>query len=524
MRTLLLGLVLAIVNSLTVNGQQSDEYRPGYHFTAPKNWINDPNGLIYHNGTYHLFYQHNPVANVWGNMSWGHATSRDLLTWQHQPLAIPQFTHADGKTKTAIFSGSIVVDRGNRNGFCPAGTTDCLVAVYTGNVMEGDTQRAQYQNLAYSADNGLTWTQYANNPVLDLHTKEFRDPSVSWYAPQQKWLMAVIKPTDHQTAFYESKNLKDWTLLSLFGPAGDTTRVWECPALVSVPVLDEAGKSVGGLQKWVLFVSSGHPQKNYLGMQYFVGNFDGTTFTLDPKNPKPVAPAVSNVVDWGKDYYAAIPFNDLPAPGNGPARPIMMGWLNDWEYANKLPTTPFKGAMSVPRQISLRETPAGYELVQTPLSLQARRGPAFLRKNLIVRGSQPLPFAGESYELDADIALGTAGKISLHLLKSGAEQSVLTYDVATQTLAFDRTKSGKVAFSDRFSSIETMVVKPQNGRLKLHLLVDRSVVEIFANGGQRVLTDLVFPTRHDGQIELMAEGGQAEYKSLTIWPIKPDGK
>lgn len=481
-----------------------EEYRPGYHFTAPKNWINDPNGLIYANGAYHLFYQHNPFDNVWGHMSWGHAVSKDLLTWQNLPLAIPEFTHPDGKTSTAIFSGSTVMDKGNKSGLCPAGTKDCMVAIYTGNVSESNKQTAQYQNLAYSADEGRNWTQYASNPVLDLKTKEFRDPNVFWYAPQQKWVMTVIKPTDHQAAFYESKNLKDWTLLSLFGPQGDTTKVWECPALFEVPVEGSSQK------KWLLTLSSGHRQKNYLAMQYFVGDFDGKTFTAQKQNE-------ILYVDGGKDYYAAIPFNDRP---DSQKKPIMIGWLNDWEYANKVPTSPFKGAMSVPREISLTKTPDGYRLVQIPVLLAPLRGKPITKTNLTVTGMVPLDFTGESYELEAEISFGPAKKVGIQLLKSGDETSTLLYDVATGTLSFDRTKSGNVSFSDRFPSVESMVVNPQNGILKLHILVDASVVEVFANGGRQVMTDLVFPTKHEGRVDLMSEGGTAVFKTLTIWPIK----
>ena len=489
--------------SLAQTALKPEEYRPRYHFTPPKNWINDPNGMIYANGEYHLFYQHNPFGNEWGHMSWGHATSKDLLRWQHLPLAIPEFTSADGKSKTAIFSGSTVVDKNNQSGLCPAGTQECMVAIYTGNVTAGDKQTAQYQNLAYSADKGRTWTEYAHNPVLDLHTKEFRDPNVFWYAPGKKWLMAVIKPTDHQTAFYESKNLKDWTLLSLFGPMGDTTRVWECPALFEVPVEGSSAR------KWVLTVSSGHRQKNYLAMQYFVGDFDGKTFTAQKQDE-------ILYVDEGKDFYAGIPFNDRPASHS---KPIMVGWLNDWEYANKLPTMPFKGAMSVPRELSLRHTPQGYRLVQNPVSLQAIRKKATTMANIAVEKTMPLAYAGESYELEADITLGSAKKVGFRLLKSGTEESILTYDVATQLLSLDRTHSGNVTFSDRFPSIESVTVAPQNGRLKLHLLVDKSIVEIFANGGQQVMTDLVFPTKHNGSIELYSEGGKAIFNTLTVWEL-----
>ncbi len=500
-------LPLALLTTLNAFGQTAkpdETYRPRYHFSAPKGWINDPNGLIYANGQYHLFYQHNPFGNEWGHMSWGHAVSKDLLNWQNLPLAIPEFTHPDSKLSTAIFSGSAVLDKDNTSGLCPAGTKGCLVAVYTGNVSAGDKQTAQYQNLAYSADQGLTWTEYAGNPVLDLKTKEFRDPNVFWYAPQQKWLMTVIKPTDHQAAFYESKNLKDWTLLSLFGPQGDTTKVWECPALFQVPIEGSSDK------KWVLTLSSGHRQKNYLAMQYFVGDFDGKTFTAQPQ--KEIL-----YVDEGKDYYAAIPFNDLP---NTRKKPIMIGWLNDWEYANKLPTSPFKGAMSVPREISLTNTPDGYRLVQTPVSLAGRRGKPTNKTNLTVSGPMPLDFTGESYELEAEIALGSAKQVSILLLKSGDETSTLTYDAATSTLSFDRTKSGNVGFSDRFPSVESVVVKPQKGTLRLHLLVDASIVEIFANDGQQVMTELVFPTKHEGKLELQSVGGSAVFKTLMIWPIK----
>lgn len=501
----------------------SEPYRPRYHFTPPKNWINDPNGLIYHNGEYHLFYQHNPFGNRWGHMSWGHAVSKDLLRWEHLPVAIPEFTHPDGDTKTAIFSGSAVIDEGNKQGLCPAGTKDCFVAIYTGNVSKNDKQTAQYQNLAYSADKGRTWTQYAKNPILDIGSKEFRDPNVFWYSPQQKWVMSTVLATKHRVAFYESKDLKNWQLLSYFGPQGDTTKVWECPALMPVPIQNEPGKS-----RWVLFISSGHPQKEYVGMQYFVGDFDGKEFRLDPAHPKPVASAVSNqyrtggpagaVVDWGKDYYAAIQYNNLPTRPAWPG-PVMVGWLNNWAYGNELPTTPFKGAMSVPRQINLRRTATGLQLVQTPISLRSLRGKPMVRTNLTVNGRQPLNFTGESYELEAEVEVGSAAKFGLRLLVSEGESSVLTYDAATQTLSFDRTRSGNVAFSDRFPSVESAPVQPQNGLLRLHLLVDRSVVEIFANDGQRVMTEAVFPTRHEGRIELFSEGGTATFKTLTIWEI-----
>ncbi len=493
--------------------EKPDFYRPQYHFTAAKNWINDPNGLIYYGGQYHLFYQYNPFANVWGHMSWGHSVSKDLIHWQHLPLAIPEFTHHDGKTQTAIFSGSAVIDKGNRSGLCPAGTQDCMVAIYTGNVTRGDTHLDQYQNLAYSADQGQTWQQYAKNPVIDLDTKEFRDPNVFWYAPQQKWVMATVRAVEHRAAFYESKNLKDWKLLSHFEPAGDTSRVWECPALVSVPVQHGSGQ-----HKWVLFVSAGHPQTGYLAMQYFVGNFDGTTFTTDADNPKPVAPAVANVVDWGKDYYAAIPFNDRPV---SQPNPIMVGWLNDWEYANKLPTTPFKGAYSLPREISLKHSSNGLQLVQQPLAAVSSLRGAKTERQRVVLANQQLTLVksmANSYEIEAEIKPGSANRVGLVLAKNGTEETVIQY--ADGKLQLDRRKSGKVDFSDRFASVESAPLTPRNGVIKLRIFVDRQVIEIYANEGERVLTDLIFPTKSAGSIDLFAEGGQAEFSRVTVWAMK----
>ena len=493
-------------------------YRPQYHFSAPQGWINDPNGLIYANGEYHLFYQHNPFANVWGHMSWGHAVSKDLLHWEDLPVAIPEFTNADSISKTAIFSGSAILDKGNKSGLCPNGTADCMVAIYTGNVTKGETQTAQYQNMAYSADKGRTWTQYAKNPIVDIGSKEFRDPSVFWYEPQQKWVMATVKAKEHRVALYDSKDLKTWQLISNFGPVGDTSKVWECPSLLTVPIENEPNK-----RKWVLFISSGHPQEGYVGMQYFVGDFDGTKFTLDNENPKPLSPMVGlkyagSVVDWGKDYYAAIPFNNLP---DTQKNPLMIGWINNWAYANKVPTHPFRGAMSLPRQITLRRTDAGLELVQQPIAdVTTLRGTKTEQQNLkLTNESRTLEKSlANVYELEVDIKPGMAQTVGIRLAKNGDEETSIRY--TNGKLELDRTKSGQVNFSDKFSSVETAPLQPQNGIIKLRIFVDKSIVTIFANNGERVITDFIFPNLSAGAIELFSEGGTAEFPTIRVWPMK----
>ncbi|MDQ6478247.1 glycoside hydrolase family 32 protein [Dyadobacter sp. LHD-138] len=496
---------IALVASCTLYAQTpaKEEYRPAYHFSAPQNWLNDPNGLVYLDGEYHIFYQHNPYGNVSGHLSWGHAVSKDLLDWQHLPVALEEFKNGDDSTQTMIFSGSAVVDSANTSGFFEKGKKDGMVAIYTAHKHANLKGLAQYQNLAYSADKGRTWKHYNKNPVLDIGLTDFRDPYVFWYAPEKKWIMSVVKALEYNVQFYESPNLKDWKLLSEFGKQGDVSKIWECSALFQVPVEGSTDK------KWVLTLSSGHRQKDYLAMQYFVGDFDGKNFTAQKQNEV-------LYMDEGKDFYAGIPFNNLPGKHQ---KPVMIGWINDWEYANKVPTEKFKGAMSVPRELSLKKTDAGYRLVQSPVSITGLLEKGTVLSNVKVNGNLPLTFKGESYQLTTEIEIGKAGKFGIRLFKSGDEESVLTYTISTHTLSFDRTKSGNVGFSDRFPSVESIVVKPQNGKIKLQLLVDKSIVEIFANGGEQVMTDVVFPTKHEGNIELFSEGGQVIFRKLNIQPV-----
>ena len=240
-------------------------YRPQFHFTPAQNWMNDPNGLVYYKGEYHLFYQHNPFGNTWGHMSWGHAVSRDLVHWQHLPVAIPE------EGDEAIFSGSAVVDHKNTSGF---GTrrNPPMVAIYTS--ARPDDQN---QSLAYSTDRGRTWTKYAGNPVLDDADREFRDPKVFWYEPEREWRMVAVKALQRKVAIYRSKDLKAWTHLSDFGPANAVGGAWECPDLFPLEVDGKRHKT-----KWVMLVSLNPGGiAGGSGMQYFVGDFDGTRFTAD---------------------------------------------------------------------------------------------------------------------------------------------------------------------------------------------------------------------------------------------------
>lgn len=484
-----------------------DPYRPVYHFTAPKNWLNDANGLIYSNGQYQLFYQYNPYSADPGHLSWGHATSPDLLRWTPQPVALTEYKNPDG-SNTMIFSGSAVADKDNTSGLFPKGQTDGLVAFYTGHVERPGVVLRQHQNIAYSLDHGQTWQRYAGNPVLDIDSKEFRDPKVFWYAPQQKWVMATVKADRQEMYLYESKNLKNWAFLSRWGRAGNTVREWECPDLFELPV-------PGGGTKWVLLISSGNPTEQFRGQQYFLGSFDGKKFTPDQPYEEP------SYLDFGKDFFAGVTFND--APGN---RRILVGWTNDWAYARDVPTgKEWRGNFAVPRELSLRRTTQGLALVQHPVPELRQIGKEALSlKNQTIKSGAAgyeLPFKGESYDLELTLKPGAVKVLNLNVLQSETERTTLRYDVARQELTLDRTQSGNVAFHPLFaSSLESARVPLRDGQLQLRLLVDKSVVEVFAQDGEVTLTDLVFPRQHAGRITLNTGGGPAQITALRLTDLR----
>src|SRR5881296_1302615 len=322
------GFVLASLCALQVRSAEIDRepFCPLFHFTPAKNWMNDPNGLVFYDGEYHLFYQHNPFGNKWGHMSWGHAVSKDLVHWEHLTLALAE------ENGVMIFSGSAVVDWKNSSGFGEHGKPP-LVAIYTGH---HTTKPLQNQHLAYSNDRGRTWTKYSGNPVLDIGEKDFRDPKVIWHERSERWVMTVSWPVQRKVRFYSSPDLKTWTHLSDFGPAGSIRGIWECPDLFPLPV---EGSARGG--KWVLIVNvgSGAPAGGS-GCQYFIGDFDGTRFTLDIPEFLADTPARSVEepplwADYGRDFYAAVSWSDIP---KNDGRRLWIGWMSNWEYANDVPT------------------------------------------------------------------------------------------------------------------------------------------------------------------------------------------
>lgn len=500
---ILLTMVLPSRNLTPV--QTYDElYRPQFHFTPASNFMNDPNGMVFHEGEYHLFYQHNPFGNEWGHMSWGHAVSADAVRWKHLPVALRE------ENGIMIFSGSAVVDRSNSSGLCAArvgGDKSCLIAIYTGH-----TEKNQTQNIAFSNDRGRTWTKYAQNPVIDIGERDFRDPKVIWHEATRRWVMVAVLAKEKKVRFYGSTNLRDWKHLSDFGPAGATGGIWECPDLFRLNIEGQPGKS-----KWVLKVDlNPGAVAGGSGGQYFVGEFDGTKFTNDN------APERKLWIDYGKDFYAAQSWSNLPGEGK---ESVWLGWLNNWQYANKTPTAPWRGAQSIPRVATLRAYPEGVRLVQRPVSeLQKLRTAHFGLKNESVEKANALlganNFGGDALEIIAEFEPGAASEFGFRVRKGAGEETNVAYSTASQQLSVDRTKSGAVSFDNNFPGRHAAPLPLEKNRVRLHIFVDRSSVEVFGNDGRAVITDLIFPKPDSRGVEIYATGGAAKLVSLDIWKLK----
>jgi fructan beta-fructosidase len=482
--------------------KETPHWRPAYHFTPQKNWTNDPNGLIYYEGEYHLFYQHNPYENKWGHMSWGHAVSKDLIKCEHLPLAIPE-------DSVWIFSGSVVVDKNNSSGF-QQGKEPCMVALYTADYHDGKKE-AQY--LAYSNDRGRTWTKYAGNPVIDLQMTDFRDPHVIWHEKTQKWVMLVVFPKEFKVVFFTSKNLKEWTRAGEFGNQGEVRKIWECPALIEMQIDNNTHNT-----KWLLFVSTNGVMDNFTGMQYFVGDFDGITFKNDN------SPETKLYVDFGKDFYAAIPYTN--APDN---QKILLGWMSNWQYAGDVPTFPWKGQMNVPRSLSLKQTPDGLRLFQQPISMLKskkdyqtfEKNDFVLSKDKEINGSSI--FAKNSFMVEVEFEVKSAKNFGVKIAqlkdkkddKKFVQETIVGYDVRKQQLYLDRTKSGMIIHKD-FPSVEIADMKMQGKTVKMKILVDKTSVEVFGNDGRVTISDLIFPEEKSNIFSLFTDRGKVKVKFLKI--------
>ncbi|THU35848.1 glycoside hydrolase family 32 protein [Niastella caeni] len=469
-----------------------EPHRSQIHFTPKEHWMNDPNGMVHYNGVYHLFYQHHPGSTVFGPIHWGHATTRDLIHWQHQPIAL--YPDSLGW----IFSGSAVVDYKNTSGFGRQGKVP-LVAIFTHHSVKGEQEgRSDYQNqsLAYSLDEGKTWTKYKGNPVLkNPGIKDFRDPKVSWNEVADKWIM-TLATLDHIT-FYSSPNLKDWTKESAFGKeTGAHGGVWECPDLFS---LNYQGKKI-----WVLIVNinPGGPNGGS-GTQYFVGDFDGHQFTPFDKETR--------WLDYGPDEYAGVTFSNT---GN---RKLFLGWMSNWQYAQVVPTQKWRGAMTVPRELSLKKLNGKYLLASTPVAaVNNLFGRSLQFQNMLVTD---LDLTAKTGKLTGPAIIKMAGDtmkdFSITLSNSLDEQLVIGFDKSRNEFFIDRTRSGNVGFEKDFGKRHMAPRFSTSQNFDCTLIIDKASVELFTGDGLTVMTAIFFPGEDYSNIRMQSKE-ELKLKSLDV--------
>jgi fructan beta-fructosidase len=512
MMRVFLSLVLAIhAGVLAAAVPLFDEpWRPQFHFSPAQHWMNDPNGMVYFDGEYHLFYQYNPYATVWGPMHWGHAVGGDLVHWANLPIALFPDVHG------TIFSGSAVVDVGNTSGF-GSRKRPALVAIFTYDnpfAASLGQRESQTQGLAYSLDRGRTWTKYAGNPVLaNPESRDFRDPKVFWYAAGKKWVM-TLAVHDH-VSFYSSRDLKSWTHETDFGKdVGAHGGVWECPDLIEMPVEGSAER------KAVLLVSinPGGPNGGS-ATQYFVGRFDGHQFLQDADASGGAQSAAW--IDYGTDNYAGSTWS-----GNKPAdeRQLYLGWMSNWQYANQVPTQLWRSAMTLPRELRLVPTARSLELRSTPVAELAglRTHQASIAAQT-AEGSLDLAaqtgISGELLELELSLRTGGAQRVELVFSNPQGQHTTFRLDKSRHRVEVDRSGSGLVDFNPVFSQLESAPLHESGDETAIHAYLDRSSIEIFLDGGETVFTVINFPTVPYDHISLQSDG-KVDVVAGTVYQLK----
>ena len=454
-----------IKNAESFDTTNREQYRPLYHHTPAYGWMNDPNGMFFKDGVWHLYFQHNPYGSQWENMTWGHSTSTDLIHWTFQ--GDPVQPDAWG----SIFSGSSVVDKNNTAGF----GENAIVALYTS---AGENQT---QSMAYSTDNGKTFTKYDGNPIITSNVPDFRDPHMFWNEDIKKWNM--ILAAGQQMNIYSSDNLKDWKFESSFGAEyGSHGGVWECPDLMKMKVRGT------DKEKWMLVcnINPGGPSEGS-ATQYFVGDFDGHKFTCESK------PEVTKWMDYGKDHYATVTFDNAP---NG--RHVALAWMSNWQYANQVPTLQYRSANSIPRDLGLFEYKGNTYCSVTPSE-----------EITAARSKKPSKSLSEACEMVVNLK----GDATITLSNSKGEKVVMTYKAKDETFSMDRTLSGKTDFSSDFAAITTA---PVYGKMnKLRIFIDKSSIEVFDNDGKMAMTNLVFPTKPYDKVTI-----KGKTKKYAVYKLK----
>lgn len=454
--------ILFLLLLIKAGAQAPEPWRPAFHFTPPANWMNDPNGLVYHNGTYHLFYQYYPDSTVWGPMHWGHATSPDLFHWTHQPIAL--YPDSLGW----IFSGSAVIDKNNTAGF----GKDAMVAIFTYHndaIWKAGRKNTESQGIAFSLDEGLTWTKYPGNPVLNNSgEQDFRDPKVSWHAARKCWIMVLA--AGDRIKMYSSVNLTSWKFESDFVPdVKEPYGVWECPDLFPM-------KS-GNEEKWVLILSQNMNGPNGgSATRYIVGSFDGMNFRAE---------TTPRWIDHGTDYYAAVTYDNAPG-----GKRILLGWMSNWMYAEKTPTKEWRSAMALPRELSLIRSASGYRLSQSIISsLDGQTQPLVNVNSADKVERADLDFSRAIIAFD--IAAGNA-PIVVELSNDSGEKTSLR--VTDYDMQIDRGLSGLVDFSKDFAG-KPQLLKSEEKITRLEMYLDASSLEVSLNHGAYWMTVQYFPRK-----------------------------
>ncbi len=486
--------------------QRNEPNRPQIHFSPPSKWMNDPNGMVFYEGEYHLFYQYYPNGTVWGPMHWGHAVSRDLIYWQDLPIAL--YPDSLGY----IFSGSAVIDWKNTSGLGKNGLP-AMIAIYTYHDAEAEKAGKndfQTQGLAYSLDKGRTWKKYAKNPILpNPNIRDFRDPKVSWSDAFQKWIM-VLAVADHVN-IYSSNNLLTWQLASEFGKnQGSHEGIWECPDFFPMVVKSS------GQTKWVMLVSVNNGSPNGgSGTQYFVGDFDGHTFRANHDDIK--------WIDYGKDNYAGVTWSDIPAKDG---RRIFLGWLNNWQYAQEVPTEGWRSTMTLPRNLELEEKDAGFwlksqvvtafdKLKLSDKTLKNKR----LTENLVVENAQYLPLE-ITLNFDTKNKANASKRCGLMLSNDKGERVIIGYDFEKQYFYIDNTKNGWESSKKEFAKLIVAPHQVKDGIVEMRLILDRTSIELFAAQNFIAMSNQFFPTKPFHTLTLISEGGEIELKNMTIHTLK----
>lgn len=491
---------------LSVSPEEEELYRPNFHFTPQKGWMNDPNGMFYYEGYYHLYFQHYPDDNVWGPMHWGHAISTDLVNWREMPIAL--YPDSLGY----IFSGSAVVDTNNTSGFGSAGNPP-VIAMFTYHDAKAEKEGKEFyqtQGIAYSLDQGLTWTKYADNPVIDNPgIRDFRDPKVIWDEKHKQWLMVLA--AGDRAMFYSSGNLKKWELLSTFGEnTGSHDGVWECPDFLPMKVEDTDEI------KWVLIqsINPGGPNGGS-ATQYFVGDFDGKTFVPDAGFQNDLKSNKARWIDYGKDNYAGVTWSNIPD-----GRKLFMGWMSNWQYARQVPTYAWRSSMTIPRELKLIQKDKSYRLTSQPVKeLDEFVSNSIGRDNLRIQDEtvivDKVVIDLTKADIRFDIPQLKEDVYTFSLSNSKGEKIRFGLNNIDNYFFIDRKNSGKIEFSEKFAdSISKIPLEGRLGNLNVRILVDKTSVEIFYNQGEFVMTEIFFPNVPFDAFTIKAK--ETEIKNLKI--------